>query len=146
MDTVRSGLLNMSNQEENVWADFMAHVFWGVLDDSCRHFRNPLSPESARERYIVPESVWLLGTRLGHMAGKLACNEPLMIVSVTRLWLGRGATAAAGYQSVVPISKYQGGWQPTTGYLPYVPQKQANYGHHPFVMPKNEVYVRVGQL
>ena len=56
-----------------------------------------------------PKSVWLLGTRLGHMAEKLACNEPLMNVSVPIKWLGRRATAAAGYQSVGPISKYHGG-------------------------------------
>ena len=30
-------------------------------------------------------------------------------------------------------------------YPPYVPKKQAKYGHHPFVMPKNEVHGRVGQ-
>ena len=29
-----------------------------------------------------PESVWILGTRLGHMDEKLTCNEPLMYVSV----------------------------------------------------------------
>ena len=40
MDTVRAGLLNISEQEENVGEDCLAHVFWGVLDKSCRHFSN----------------------------------------------------------------------------------------------------------
>ena len=53
-----------------------------------------------------PESVLLLGTRLGYMAEKLAYNEPLINVSFPRQWLGRGATAAVGYQSVGPIIKY----------------------------------------
>ena len=62
----------------------MVHVFWGVLDDSCRQFRNPLSPEASQARYMDPKSVWLPGTRLGHMADKLAYNEPLMNVPVPR--------------------------------------------------------------
>ena len=74
VDAVRSRLLNMSDQEENVGADYMAHVFRGVLDDSCRHFSNPLSPEAAQARYMDPKSVRLLGTRLGHMTNKLICN------------------------------------------------------------------------
>ena len=59
-----------------------------------------------------------------------------MVVTVPRQWLVRGATAAVGYQSVVPISKYQGGWQPPAVYPPYVPKKQAYYGHHMFVIPR----------
>ena len=51
-----------------------------------------------------------------------------------------------GYQSVVPIRKYQGVWKPPEGYLPYVPKNQAEYSHHLFVMPKNELHGRVGQL
>ena len=105
VEAVRYGLLNMSEQEETVGADFLAHVFWGVLDDSCRHFSNPLSPEAARTRYMDPESVRLPGTRLGNIAEKLAFNEPLINLSVPRQWLVRGATAAAGYQSVGPIRK-----------------------------------------
>ena len=70
VDSVRFGLLNMSEQEENVGADCLAHVFWGVLEDSCRHLSNPLSPKAAQARYMDPESVWLPGTRLGHMAKK----------------------------------------------------------------------------
>ena len=93
-----------------------------------------------------PESVRLPSTRLGHMNEKLACNEPLINVSVPRQLLGIGATSAAGYQPAGPIRKYQGGWQPPSGYSPYVPKKKAEYGHHPFVMPKNEVHGRVGQL
>ena len=108
VDAVQSGLLNMSEQEDNVGADFLARVFGGVLDDSCRHFSNPLSPESAQARYMDPKSVRIPGTRLGHIDEKLACNKPLMNVSVPRQWLGRGETAAEGYQSVGPISKYQG--------------------------------------
>ena len=27
-----------------------------------------------------------------------------------------------------------------------MPKKQADYGHHQFIMPKNEVHGRVGQL
>ena len=80
------------------------------------------------------------------MADKLAFNEPLMNMSVPRQWIGRGATAAAGYQSVGPISKYQSGWQPLAGYPPYVPKKQAEYSHHLVVMPKNEAYGQVGEL
>ena len=110
VDAVRAGLLNMSEQEENVGVDCLAHVFWGVLDDSCRHFSNPLSPEAAQARYMDPKSVRITGTRLGHMAEKLACNEPLMNVSVPRQCIGRGAISEAGYQSVVPIRNYQGGW------------------------------------
>ena len=98
VDAVQAGLLNMSEQEEHVGADFLVHIFWGVVDNRCRHFSNPLSPESARERYMYPESVRLRGTRLGHMDEKVACNEPLTHVSVQRKWLVRGATAAAGYQ------------------------------------------------
>ena len=105
--------------------DCLVHVFWGLLDDSCRHFINPISPETARERYMDPESVRIPGTRLVHIAEKLACNESLVNVSVPRQWLGRGVTLAAGYQSVVSIRKYQGGWQPPAGYPTYVPKKQA---------------------
>ena len=76
----------------------------------------------------------------------LACNEPLMNVLVPRQWLGRLETAAACYQSVGTISKYQGGWQPPAGYHPYVPKNQAKYGHHLFGMPKNELHVQVGKL
>ena len=146
VDAVQAGLLNMSEQEKNVEADFLAHVFWGVLDDICRHFSNPLSPEAAQARYMDTKSVWLHGTRLGHMADKLACNEPLMNVSVPRKWLGRGATASAGDQSLGPIRKYQGVWQPLAGYPPYVPQKQAKYGHQLVFMPKNEAHGQVGQI
>ena len=71
-----------------------------------------ISPEEARARYMDPESVWLPGTRLGHMAKKMACNDPLMNVSLPRQRLGRVVTAAAGYQSVGTIIKYQGEWQP----------------------------------
>ena len=74
----------------------MAYVFWEVLDDSCRHFSNPLSPEVAQARYMDPKSVCLQGNTLCDMADKLACNKPLMNVSVPRQWLERGATAAAG--------------------------------------------------
>ena len=54
VDTVKYDFLNMSEQEEILGSDFLAHVFWGVLDNSCRHFRNPLSPEAARVRYMDP--------------------------------------------------------------------------------------------
>ena len=146
MDAVRDGLPKMSEKEENVWADFLEHVFLGVLDNIYRHFSSPLSPEAAQSRYMDPDSVRIMVTRLGHMDEKLACNEPLMNVSVPRQWLGRGATAAAGYQYVVPIRKYQGGWKTPAGYTPYVPKNQAKYGHPPFVMPKNEVHDQVGNL
>ena len=92
VNTVQAGLLNMSEHDENVGADCLAHVFWGVLDDICRHFRNLLSSEAARERYMDPENVRLPVTRLGHMAEKLACNDPLMNVLVPRQWLGRVLT------------------------------------------------------
>ena len=42
VDAVQTGLLNMIMQEENVGADCLAHMFWGVLDDGFRHFSNPL--------------------------------------------------------------------------------------------------------
>ena len=106
MDEIRDGLLNMSEQEENVWADCLVHVFGGVLDDSCRHFRNLVSLEAVQSIYMNTKIVRLQGTILGHMDEKLACNEPLTNVSVPRHWLGRGATAAAGIHSVGPISKY----------------------------------------
>ena len=109
VDVVRDMLLNMSKQEENLGADFLAHVFWGVLYNSCRHFSNPLSPETTRARYMDPKSVWILGTILCYMAEKLAFSKPLMNLSVPKQWLGRVATEAEGYQSVGPISKYQGG-------------------------------------
>ena len=83
-----------------------------------------------------PKSVRLPGTRLGRMDEKLACNEPLVNVSVPINWLEIGATAAEGYQSVRPIRKYQGGWQPPAGYLPYVLKNQAEYCHHLVVMTK----------
>ena len=77
------------------------------------------------------ESVWLLGTRLGHMDAKQACNEKLINVSVPRQWLGRGATAGVGYQLVGLISKYQGEWKPPAGYTLYVTKNKSKYGHHP---------------
>ena len=135
---VRDGLLNTSDQEKNMETDCLAHVFWEVLDDSCRYLSNPLFPEAAQAIYIDPKSVRLPGTRLGHMSGKLARNKPLMNMSVPRQWLGREATAAAGYEPGGPIRKYQGGWQPHVGYPPYVPKKKAEYGHHLVIMPKNE--------
>ena len=69
-----------------------------------------------------------------------------MNVSLPRQWLGRGVTSALGYQSVGPIIKYQGVWQPPAGYLPYVPKNQAEYGHHLVVMSKNEVHGQAGRL
>ena len=146
VDAVLAGLINMSDQEENVRVDCLEHVFWGVLDDSYRHLSNPISPEAAQTRYMDPKIVPLPGTRLGHMADKLAYNEPLMNVSVPRQWLVRGATSEAGYQFVGPVSKYHGGWQPPARYPPYVPKKQAKYGHHLVVMPKNEAHGQVGKL
>ena len=116
------GFLNMSKQEENVGADFLAHVFWEVLYDSCRHFSDPLSLEAAQARYMDPKSVRLMGTRLDHVDEKLLCNNPLMNVSVLKQWLGRVAAVAAGYQSLGTIRNYQGGWQPPAGYPPYVPK------------------------
>ena len=86
------------------------------------------------------KSVRLPGTRMIHMADKLACNKPLMNVSVPRQWLGRVGTAAAEYQSVGPISKYQGGLQPPAGSPLYVPKDQADYFHLLFVMPNNKVH------
>ena len=127
-------------------ADCLAHVFWGVVYDRCRHFRNPLSPEAAQERYMDSKSVRLTGTRLGHMAEKLKFNEPLMNLSVPKQCLGRESTTAVGYQSLVSIRKHQGGWQITEGYPPYVLKIQANYVHHRFFMPLNEVHRQVGQL
>ena len=93
-----------------------------------------------------PKRVRLPGTRLGHMADIRACNDPLINVSVPRQCIGRGATATAGYQSVGPLRKCQGGWQPPAGYPPYVPKKKDEYGHHLVVMPKNEAHDQVGQL
>ena len=93
-----------------------------------------------------PKRVWIPGTRLGHMAEKLACNKSLMNVSVPRQCLGRGATATEGYQSVGPISKYKGEWQPTARYLLYQPKKKSEYGHHLVFMSKNGVHGQVGQL
>ena len=97
---LQAGLLNMSEHEENVAPDCLAHVFWGVLDDSCRYFSNPFSPEVAQARFMDPESVRLPGTGLGHMAEKLACNKPLMNVSVRRQWLWNRINSS----SVVSIS------------------------------------------
>ena len=89
-------------------ADFLAHVFWGVLDNRYRHLINPLSPKAEQARYMNPENVWLPGTRPVHMDVKMVCNEQLMNVSVPQ-WLEKRATAEAGYQSVGKIKKYQGG-------------------------------------
>ena len=125
MDAVQSGLLNMSEQEGNLGSDCLVHVFWGLLEDRCRHFGNPLSPEAAQARYMDPESFWITVSILVHMAEKLACNEPLMDVLAPRQWLGRVVAAALGYQSVVPISKYQGGWKCPAGYPPYMPKKSS---------------------
>ena len=55
VDAVKSGVLNMSEQEDNVGADCLTHAFWGVLYDSFRHFSNPLSPEAAQARYMDPK-------------------------------------------------------------------------------------------
>ena len=90
----------MGKKEKHLREDCLVQVFWGVLDDSCKHFRNPLSSESAQTRYMDPESVCLPGTRLGHMDEKLACNETLMNVSVPRQWIGREAAEEVWFQSV----------------------------------------------
>ena len=129
VDTLRSGLLNMSEQEENVGEDCLAHVFGGHLAKASGTSETRFHQKKhnqAQSRYMDPKSVRLPGTRLGHMVKKLTCNEPFMKSSITIQWLGRGATAAAGYQSVGPNRKYQGGWQPPAGYLPYATKKQAD--------------------
>ena len=59
VDVVCDDLLNMNDQEENLEADCLAHMFWGVLDDICRHFSNMISSEAAQARYMDPESVWI---------------------------------------------------------------------------------------
>ena len=69
--------------------DCLSRVLWGVIDNICRHFINPLSPETAQAIYMDPESFQLPGTRLDNMAEKLACNKPLTNVSVPIKWLGR---------------------------------------------------------
>ena len=51
-----------------------------------------------------------------------------------------------GYQLVGLISKYQGEWKPPAGYTLYVTKNKSKYGHHPFIMPKNEVHTRIEQL
>ena len=48
--------------------------------------------------------------------------------------------------SKLHIRKYQCRWQPPAIYPPYVPKKQAGYGHHLVVMPKNEAHGQVGHL
>ena len=53
---------------------------------------------------------------------------------------------AGSLKSVGPIGKYQGGWQALAGYLPHVPNNQAEYGHQLVVMPKNDVHGQVGRL
>ena len=58
-------LLIMSEQEDNLEVDFMAHLFWRVLYNSCRKFSNLISPKEAQVIYMDPESVRLLGTILG---------------------------------------------------------------------------------
>ena len=69
VNAVRSGLINMSDQEENVGGgDCMDHVFWGVLGNICRYFSNTLLPEASRKIYMDPDSVRLPGTRLGPMS------------------------------------------------------------------------------
>ena len=69
-----------------------------------------------------------------------------MNVSVPIQWLGRRVTAAAGYQSVVPIIKYQGVWISPAGHPLYETKNQAECGHHLVAMPKNEVHGQVGKL
>ena len=49
-------------------ADWLTHVFRGVIDYSCRHFSNPFSSEASHARYMDPKSVRQPGTILGHMA------------------------------------------------------------------------------
>ena len=80
VNAVQDGIINMSDQEKHLGGGCLAHVFWGVLDNICRHFSNTISPEAAQARYMDPESVWLPGTRLNHMAETLACNKPFMNV------------------------------------------------------------------
>ena len=108
VDAVQDILRNISEQEENMGDNFLAHMFWGVLENSCRHFSNPLSPEAAQVRYIYTEKFRLPSTRLGHIAKNLAYNKPSMNVLVQRQCIGRGATSEVRYQSVGPIIKYQG--------------------------------------
>ena len=64
----KSGVAKHERAGWNVGADCLAQVFWGVLDDSCRHFSNTISPEAAWSRYMDPESIRLPGTRLDHMS------------------------------------------------------------------------------
>ena len=47
---IQSGLLKMSEQEENMGADCLAHVSWGILDDICRHFRKSAFTRSSTSK------------------------------------------------------------------------------------------------
>ena len=67
VEAVRAGLINMSDQEENVGIDCLEHMFWGVLDYTFRNFSNLISLEESLARYMDPESLRFPGTRLGHM-------------------------------------------------------------------------------
>ena len=50
VERVRTGLLSLRERKELLGADYLAHVFFPVLDDSCRHFSTPLTPEAVRAR------------------------------------------------------------------------------------------------
>ena len=47
---------------------------------------------------------------------------------------------------MVHIGRYQGKWKASAGYPPYVALNQAKYGYHLFVIPKNDVHGRLGQV
>jgi hypothetical protein len=116
VERVRAGLLSLSEREELVGADYLAHVFWLVLDDSCRHFSSPLTPEAVRARYFKVRAVRLPGTTLFRLADKIACQVVLLSQTIPKQWLGRGTAAAAGYQALggARSESYNvpGVWQP----------------------------------
>ena len=88
VERVRAGLLNLSEREELVGADYLAHVYWLILDDSCLHFSTPLTPDAVRARYFDDGSVILPGTTLNRLADKIACQEVLLSQTIPKQWLG----------------------------------------------------------
>ena len=150
VEKVRASLLSLSEREELVGADYLAHVYWLILDDSCRHFSQPLTPEAVRARYFNAGSVLLPGTTLNRLADKMACQDVLLSQTIPKQWLGRGTAAAAGYQALGGSRgesyNFPGVWQPPPKNPPYTPKREVQYRHPPFVMEKHEVQGRVVQL
>ena len=146
LDEIRAALLNLSEMEEDVGADYLAHIFWAILDDSCQFFSSPMMPDDIRSLNINPASVRRPATMLFKVAERITCRVPLGHLSMPLHWLGRGGTAKLGYQSFGASmqGQYQlpGQWQTPPSYPP--PPQYAPSGYSLPPMPSYPVIDMTG--